>query len=677
MTAWWGREATAGDPPQVSSDGTPILFVGDRAAITAAVRARIAAFTPTWSRRGPDAGDALVKLFGEQVEAIATRLSRWPEKALVELLITAGISQHPPTPATALVAFTIAPTAGQSVLVPAGLHIGASSVTGGEQVTFETDGDLVATPSRIAGVWSEQTGELTAIPSDPAPTDFLPFGTNADNGSALWIGLDGEQPIGPELSLGFAVEPPPGAPMPVGTGGVIVLPVPPSPLLQWQILDGVNLRPVQVVSDDTGALTRSGAVVLALPRSWAAGYPPGADTATPPLRWLRLGIASGRYERAPQLATLVLNAIQATAAVTVRDELLEPVDAHGRVYQVQRVPIVPQSLVLAVDEGAELTSALGNASATESILASATIWREVEELGQYGPEDRVFVLDPALGLVYTGDGVHGAAVPPGVANVIARVYRTGGGAHGAVAKDAITQLIGSAPFVTAVTNPQRASGGDDIEPRAAAILRGPEEIRARGRAVTFADYELTALATPFANVRRAHALAGHPAYPGTFTTGVVGILVVPSERDDGPPLPAGEQLAKVARHLTSAVAPAGVEVVAAVPEYHSVAVSARVLLAKGVDVGPTIERALAALNTYFDPLAGGDDGRGWPFGGALVHVAIARRLLAVDGVIAIPELDLIVDGEFVDDCSNVAIPAHSLVWPGAHQIVPIDRGANT
>src|SRR5262249_34936384 len=195
-------------------------------------------------------------------------------------------------------------------------------------------------------------------------------------------------------------------------------------------------------------------------------------------------------------------------------------------------------------------------------------------------------------------------------NVVARRYRVGGGAAGAVAAGAVSTLIGAAPFITAVTSVRAASGGDDVEPAADAVRRGPQEVRALGRAVTLADYELLALGTPEGDVRRAHPLSGHPAYPDVRLTGGLGVLVVPADGGEGPPAPDTQLLEAVVRHLVRAVAPLGVEVVAAAPQYHRVAVQAEVLLAPAADVGPTIEAILAALDRYLHPLTGGEDGQG-------------------------------------------------------------------
>ena len=88
-------------------------------------------------------------------------------------------------------------------------------------------------------------------------------------------------------------------------------------------------------------------------------------------------------------------------------------------------------------------------------------------------------------------------------------------------------------------------------------------MRAHGRAVAAADYEILALRATGAQVARANAVAAfHPAYPGTPIPGVVCVFVVPPERGSGPPTPDAETLRAVSTYLTNGVAPAGVEVVA-------------------------------------------------------------------------------------------------------------------
>ena len=98
----------------------------------------------------------------------------------------------------------------------------------------------------------------------------------------------------------------------------------------------------------------------------------------------------------------------------------------------------------------------------------------------------------------------------------------------------------------------------------------------------------------------------------------------------------------------------------------------RVVLADpSADVGQALRRVLDELDAYFHPLTGGEDGRGWPFGGAVRHVPLLRRILSrVPEVAAIPGLGLGIDGVRHPTCTDVAISAHGLLWPDGHEVVP-------
>src|SRR5207302_37458 len=63
-------------------------------------------------------------------------------------------------------------------------------------------------------------------------------------------------------------------------------------------------------------------------------------------------------------------------------------------------------------------------------------------------------------------------------------YRIGGGNKGNVGKNTITVLKSAIPYIAAVANAASAIGGQDGESLQQAMLRGPQELRARSRAVT-------------------------------------------------------------------------------------------------------------------------------------------------------------------------------------------------
>ncbi|URM92841.1 hypothetical protein LUW75_00885 [Streptomyces sp. MRC013] len=76
------------------------------------------------------------------------------------------------------------------------------------------------------------------------------------------------------------------------------------------------------------------------------------------------------------------------------------------------------------------------------------------------------------------------------------------------------------------------------------------------------------------------------------------------------------------------------------------------------------------MRAHLDPLHGGEDGAGWPFGGTLRHAPLVRRLLAVDGVLAVPRLSFTVDGVRLPACTDHAIGPHELVWPERPLLIP-------
>jgi predicted phage baseplate assembly protein len=667
---WWCRESTPLDEihlqdPDPRGIATPLLLQSDRKTILANLRARITAFTPDWRPppRG-DAGTALLQLASELIEPVTQRVDKLPDKQLRELLRTAGIVPAPPTPAQAELEITVAKAASQSVLVPRGFQVGARPADGQSAlVIFETQTDLWATPGKIAELQLQEDLRFFSMPTDGIIT---PFGGRPKLGNALYIGIDGDSAPRPELSIAFELLVPAEAPPPVPAGGVVPLPTGPVPFLAWEVLDGNQFVRAEIVDDQTGNLLRSGIVTVKTPPSWTPSLPAGMSGNTQ-LRWLRIRLAAGAFAAAPKLTFVKLNVVLAMAVRTLFNEVLQPApDGGGRRFLLSQVPVLPGSAIITVDEG----SLDG---------APSTPWREVDDLLSWGPDARVFELDPGSGQVTFGDGLHGVAVPPGFRNVVAERYQTGGGATGAVDAQAISSLLSSVPFVSAATNPLPASGGSDEEPVQKTLLRGPEELRARGRAVTLADYELLALRAPGASVARAHAASGlHPSLPGAPIPGVVGVLVVPPARGVGPYLPDEETLRAVAQYLSSAVAPAGITVVAGAPRYHVARIDAEIVVEPAVDEGAAVAQVLDVVDGYLDPLIGGDDGEGWPFGGTIRYARLVRRILEVTvasarAIAAVPRLSLIVDGLRVPLCSDRAIPAHDLVWPGSHQIIPVSK----
>lgn len=120
-----------------------------------------------------------------------------------------------------------------------------------------------------------------------------------------------------------------------------------------------------------------------------------------------------------------------------------------------------------------------------------TEWREVTSLQEdANPTDKVFeIMTQTDGscIVRFGDGLHGDV--PGLHAIIRATYRVGGGTSGNVPPNVINTIIEPVIYGVSVTNPEAATGGTNAESLASIRVNAARSYRARGRAVTLADYE--------------------------------------------------------------------------------------------------------------------------------------------------------------------------------------------
>jgi predicted phage baseplate assembly protein len=230
-------------------------------------------------------------------------------------------------------------------------------------------------------------------------------------------------------------------------------------------------------------------------------------------------------------------------------------------------------------------------------------------------------------------------------------------------------------------NPVAATGGAEAETVLDARDRVAAALIETQRAVTRADHETLALTTPGVGVARAHAAVGHhPLFPCAKVPGAVTLFVVPqvprweAQAVDSAvtwvkaPQPDPGMLMAVRRRLQAARL-VGSEVFVRGVAYRRVNVRLE-LNADPIDPTPLRTRLQDVLLRYLDPLLGGDDGDGWPFGHPLRPSSLLRRVQETLGDEGSAErvwigLDDQPPGEACDD---VAIGAHSLVYLGQMQL---------
>ncbi len=627
--------------------------------ILAEVRTRIPRYTPEWTDfNDSDPGMTLAQLFAWMTDLLLYRMNLVPELNYLKFLQLIGIELQPAQPAAAEVTFPVQPTSALPwISIPAGTAVAAEGGEEGTPVVFETARGLVALRATLAAVQIlDGYSYLNVTPmNNTADVGFEPFGPAAAEGSALMLGFEFDDAF-PEVELSLAVfaEEKQSPQSLTNCGGAASASLTTSQN-SWEYWNGSAWRTLSLLKDETDGFLRSGHIYLKTPSAGAMGKAV-IGTNSSSLYWIRVRLVRAAYDRIPRVMAIRTNTVGVLQAETSHDEVLggstgEP----NQTFRLTHNPVLAGSLAVEIDEGEGFQQ-----------------WTPVSDFFGSGPQNRHYVLNATTGEVRFGDGTRGAIPVANVenagANIIARVYRSGGGKQGNVPAGAI-----KTPLITIngladdkVTNLLPAVGGrdeqtlDDAKQRAAAVLRS------NCRAVTASDFE--ELARQTGNVRRAKALPlYHPRFPGTKIPGVVTVVVVP-DNDQPNPTPSEGTIRAVCSYLNRRRL-LTTEVFVIPPRYLQVTARVEVTASPMADLASVKLSAEQALVDYFHPLRGGDDGLGWPFGGDIFFSRVYQRILSVAGVERLEKLLISVDGEEAPECSNIPIPAGALLYSEEHEVI--------
>jgi len=425
-----------------------------------------------------------------------------------------------------------------------------------------------------------------------------------------------------------------------------------------------------VNEDSTGGLNRSGELSLLIPKEHEPMTLGGTGA-----YWLRVRLiepvpGQPTYQASPRISNLAVAALGGTVTAEHAENVPAEVlglsnGAPGQKFGVQRTPVLPRD----ADEHVQVVDTDG-----------VNDWTEVDDFTASGQRDRHYTWDSGTGVVTFGPQVrypdgsvrqHGA-IPRDGATVQITSYRHGGGARGNVGARTLTVLRSSVPFIRAVTNLTRATGGVDAETITEAKTRGPLSLRTGQRAVTAGDFERLAREAS-TEVARARVL------PAARGNGSVRLLVVPNVRGDagghtldsfalGAPL-----LRQVTEHL-DAHRLVGTSIEVSTPYYQGVSVVALAHTGPGRPAALVQGRAVEALNRYINPLTGGPDGNGWPFDADLNTAAVTQLLESIDGIerveeVLLYEYDLRTGRRLGSAKDVIRLDRDSLFLSAAHQVV--------
>ncbi|MEM8809016.1 MAG: putative baseplate assembly protein, partial [Cyanobacteria bacterium P01_G01_bin.38] len=496
------------------------------------------------------------------------------------------------------------------------------------------------------------------------------FNPRPQPGNSFYLVLDPEQSLeGNVIALNFEGE----TATPTGIR-------PEAPPRLWEAWNGHTWVPVllQESDDETRGFSfydtssnsdiQRGEVVLHLPQQL-----PVTDFASYRGRWLRCVCTSPApgtpaYSNSPRLLSLSARAIggtvDASQCTLIQDELLgESEGQPGQSFQVQSQPVLPRTeeehLVVILPSGVQQD------------------WQEVNDFADSGPEDLHYTIDSLSGTVQFGPLIREpgqlktatqvrsqqqsaatsggttvltatpqllerqyGAVPQRGAVITMKAYRTGGGQRGNVQPQTLRVIKSAVPYVASVVNHGAAYHGADAESLDDAVLRVPRLLRTRDRAVTPEDFETLAIEASHGAVARSICPKQINDQPGVVTVMLVpqanianietAMGIAPGAFDLTP------QLTQQVTQYLDDRRPLGVQVKLQAPDYVGVTVKTEVAIDPAYG-SPEAQQAIlhdlqVALYRFLNPLVGGRDGRGWPFGTAVYPSDIITLLQGVTGV---------------------------------------------
>ena len=604
-------------------------------------------YCPNWTDHNvSDPGVTLIELFAWMVDVLLYRLNRVPEKNYIKFLELIGISLRPPQPARADMTFLLSAALPEPITIPRHTEVATTRTETQEAITFTTDRDLTIRVPHL--LYALVTRDDTA---------FFQYEPLTNPSSELGIfGIENDQqgnPVGARpssgLYLGYAED---------LSGHVLALDLrvhraeafgidPRNPPLAWEYWDGYEgrwealRRDLGTLEEDTtGGIENDGQVILHIPYTAALGEVDRKEALWIRCRATELQPGQRPYRASPRIRSIetrsIGGAVPTHHAVRVQGEVLGTSDGTpSQVFKLEYSPVLPREEAERIEVRME--------------DGSFEPWVEVENFGASGPDDPHYTIDSVSGEVRFGPSIrqpdgqerrHGR-VPRQGAVIRFVSYRVGGGLVGNVGRGTINVLKSSIPFVDSVTNRRAAVGGTEPESLEHAMMRAPQVLQARTRAVTVEDFEyLARQASP--DVARARCVGGQRA---DTELGTIRLLVVPAVgQADGPVYPTQLTLSPRLRQEVQGYLDERRLLTTTLrieePRYQWISVETQIRARARANANQVRQEAERRLYHYINPISGGPDGTGWPLGGELFVSELYSLLQGIPGVQYVQELKI-------------------------------------
>ncbi|WP_407883379.1 putative baseplate assembly protein, partial [Scytonema sp. NUACC26] len=564
--------------------------------------------------------------------------------------------------------------------IPSGIEVATDRTQESEAIVFTTDRPLVigkpilkhfltaqtvneipeTLRDRVTNQWSRQTN------GDWGGREQLLFEEQPKPGNCFYLVLDSEDSLdGNVMRIRFK-----------GAAATSTGINPNQPPRRWEAWDGQQWEPVLLREDDDATRgfsfyeqhnpAQGADVVLHIPQKW-----PVTSFTTYRGRWLRCVLTTPNtnqpsYTNSPRIVGLSVQAIggtvDASQSILILNEVLGISDGTpGQTFQLQGSPILSRR----ENEFIVVTPPGGLPQK----------WQEVADFADSGASSLHYTIDSLTGEVQFGPLIREpnslshqtqirsriqqskqadskladlqmleyqyGAIPPRGSEIRTIAYRIGGGRKGNVQSDTLQFLRTAVPYIAKVNNHNPARNGADGETLDRAVLRAPQILRTRDRVVTAEDFEVMAQRAVPGAIARVHCITP----TSSRDAGNIRLLIVPQANLDG--IARGEGIRpeqfvieeavqqKVLRYLDERRL-LGVQVQLQEPKYVGVSIRAQVALEPAYEHSSAQQEILLKLRVllyqYLNPLTGGPEGKGWPFGRSVYPSDIVALLQQIPGV---------------------------------------------
>jgi predicted phage baseplate assembly protein len=640
---------------------------------------RIPHYCKEWTDHNvSDPGVTLIELFAWMTDIILYRLNRVPDLHYIRFMDMLGIRLQEPVAAQVPETFWLSAPQETVLVIPAGTEVSTTQTETEAPIVYTTDDNFRVQPPKLAKVMTrvaardgKQYLDHNLRRLEAGFEGFESFSEVPQVDDAMYFGFENNLSHH-ILALDLDCDP---------AGGAGIDPT--LPPYVWEASSADKDRrwePCDMEMDTTKGLNEAGTIQLHLPKM--GKYSVNKQS----LYWVRIRIkeisqAEEREGTQPYLVSPKLRqataaswggTVPATHAQKVQEELVGHSDGSaGQRFRLQMTPILqrtPGEHLLVQVEG-----------------EPPQHWQEVTDFASSGAADRHYTLDSNTGELRFGPAIRQpdgtvklfGAIPARGANLVFKRYRHGGGEAGNVQRGVINVLKTSIPYISRVVNRRSAWGGLDAETLESAMTRAPALLRSRDRAVTESDFEfLTRQALP-ASVGRVKCLQPRPAEAGRVAPGQVYVLVIPRVKNPMHYLdPTELELEPTDMELLSKYLEERrlltIRVEIRSPAYRWVSAMVQLRATPGASQAAVEAEVLSRLYRYLNPLSGGPDGNGWPFGRDLFASDVYQCLQGTPDVQFVRNVDIYAaapggaaEGKPVE---SLEVVTHGVVASGIHSV---------